>query len=1246
MIDLRGIARRLRLSVDQVRLAADLLEQGYQPSFIERYRADETGCLPRATLWALKLDIDRQLRLAEHRRQVQLRLPKDAQLDEEATKFLESATTEAEIEATLRCFRARRNLTQTQERDSSAGQLLQLLIAYEGPPIEDLSGWVQAQLSIDEATANQTLEQTKRLIGNLIQCDTQLNERLRRTIQKKAQIQVEFLDPSKSNDLANQVDSDADDAHDDGLGNDHSDDHEDEHGDTAADDASDTSPSNESPSDKPDAEEQLQSGEDATLETNPAADASNTPVENSSDSEATPEQATAANDLASPSSDAEQVASASGDNQENPALTPVEGSPAEGSPAEATTGEPSFKSKSGINSKSKSKKSEKATSKAAKKSAAKMTPRQRRRRWLIAMLQPMKSLKQPVTKLTAYQQLMLGRGRRSQLVNTPLSYDRRSMFSMARDAFVVETHALAHWFHEATKEALEQSWLAKMEADALADLEELAQERLLENAADPLRQILMRRPVRGHVIMVVDTVGPKASSVAIVGAKGEVLATDEISCSALPDVVNQNVVRLGELAHRYKVTLVALTNGPARRFLVLTVRELMKQSASSGLRWTMADRSGAEAYAAGRVALKELSAHNRRDRAAIWIGRCLQNPLGELLKGDVNRLRLGSYQRELPQEPLKKLVRETSADCVCHQGIDTLRASVDELQCVAGVEGEQAQQIATLAAQGSLGSRKQLLESVANWPELAARQAIPVLRVYGSEEVLDATSIHPDDYRLAQRLIENTDLNAPPAAPEGWTRPEADVQLSTATAAAALPSETAASESTAPVTGTDSEEITDSEEVTEATEAAEVPQETAESADPTAADGSVAPTDLSPETPVDEIMNSDSANASDASESSQDSNVAAEQTSGELAEAVDEAALPAFAPAGSDTDQATAEVSGDQPKPEYPEDVVPTTTSNPAIDVEKLARGWQVGREKLKHIAAALHDPFGDPRLAETPVPMLGEMPTLASLKPEMCVWAVVVGVADFGAFVEIAPECSGLIHISRLSANYVEDPHQVVQVGDLLLAWVVAIDEKKNRVALTALSPAERAANKAAENQRTEDRRERRGGNRRQGNDAQAGEGQSVRQAAGANRSSQVGRPAGARDQGPAGARGGNRGRQGGGRGGNQGRGGGGRSSGPPRTSKPIVVTSKKPKAPISEAMKEGEEPLRSFSDLMQFYEAKRTDDTPASKSIESKPASITVATKQSPPTETSGDAVPTDVTNESNVEASNVEAPNGDGA
>jgi transcriptional accessory protein Tex/SPT6 len=1160
MIDLSGIARHLRLPLDKLRVAGELLEQGYTPAFIERYRADEAGALSRSVLWTIKLEIDRQQRLQQARDKASTQLPKDAELDEEGRKYLARATTEVEIEAALRSFRARRGLNQTAERDSQAGQLLERLIAYQGEPIENLAEWAAEQLSTDLETAQAALQHAARLVGTLMQCDTALNETLRRSIQRTAKVQVEFCENQNHEEGAGHPDDDGE----------HSEAGEvDSEGDSEGD--VEGGAEHEQPLDHIDAEHTAGAAE-STTQHDVAEDSSLSP--NTSQTDHAPSEL-ASQDEHLPSEEKTDTALTAPVDTAPVDTAPVDTAPVDTAPFDAAPVETALADSglslafTGSKKSKKEKKDSRDNSKGGgKKSLAKLTPRQRRRRWLIAMLQPMKSLKRPLSKLTAYQQLMLGRGRRSQLVKTELQYDRRPLEAIARDTFVNDKHPLAGWFNSAVRESLEGQLWSKIEQDAVNDLEELASEKLLETAADQLRNSLIQRPVRGHCILVIDAVGPKSASVAIVGPEGRVLATDEIPCSAHPETVNQNLVKLGELAHKHRVTLVALTNGPARRFLVLTLRELVNQSAASGLRWTMADRGGADAYAVGRAALRELSAYNRRDRAAIWVGRCLQNPLAEMLKVDANRLRLGSYQRELPQEPLKKLVRETLADCVCARGVDALRASVDELLFVSGVSNSQAQQIASLSAQGGITSRADMLTHVNDWPEVDARQAIGMLRVFGGPQPLDATLIHPDDYRLAERLIENTEFTAPPSAPEGWMPPEREIVQPSV------------------------EQAHDSLEVSPTAEATEVIGES--------------PTDATASSESTEHLAADSTQTASESPQSESSSAEMATTQVDTSAAATESG-EALEPVASEANAPTVPVVEPpvRVKPEYPEDVVVAPVDGPQIDVEKLARGWQVGRGKLRMIAECLKDPFGDPRLYQPPVPMLSEMPTLANLRPGTCVWAVVVGVADFGAFVELGPDCSGLIHISRLSPNFVEDPHQCVQVGDLIMAWVVSVDEKKNRVALTALSPAQRAAAEEAVAERKAEAGERRRGSGARSNSSQesgtarvgsGGAGSGGQGNSGGGRTGQPPRTGSdSRGSADAGRRGPNRPR-GGHSSPDKHSGGRGRGHGS-HSSKPVIVTSKKPKAPISEAMKEGEEPLRSFSDLLQFYEAKRTEDGSSGK-------------------------------------------------
>lgn len=1081
MIDLQSIARQLRIPADQLRLAADLIQQGCEPAFIQRYRSDETGCLSREVLWSLKLAVERQQRLAQAREKAAAHLPADVILDSEAKQQLASAESEVEVDAVVRAFRARRALVQNAENDVAAGQLVEKLIGYSGPNLDDVALWVQSELGCDRAAAETALQDCQRLIANILAGDAGLGRKLRQTIQRRANAKVALI-VSKESDSDDAVQPPETNA------------------------AEQVSTSATSPS------VDTESTSDTIGDTHPEA----------SDDPFVDEEHF---DVHAESGSDEDAHDSSSEGETSEGET-SEQATSEGESTEIADANSSL-SFGGQSSKGIARKGKRKRGKEPKQNtpASKVSPRQRRRRWLTSLLQPFNGLDRPLSKLSSYQHLMLGRGRRSQIVKVDLAYDRNVLISIARDTLVNETHPLAGWFTTTVHEALAKSIGPKIEQDAVTELEEYAQQKLLETAAEPLRDQLMQRPVRGHRIMVIDTVGPKATGVAIIDAHGKVLHTDEMTCSAQPASVAQNVANLGQLVHHFKVTLIGLTNGPARRFLIHTIREYFTQHSENRVRWTMVDRGGADAYATSRSALQELPEYNRRDRASIWVARRLQDPLREIIKLDPSRLRLGSYQRELPADTLRKLVHDTISDCVCSRAIDTLNASVAELVCVPGVQPAQAKQIVALASQGKINSREDLLAQVNDWPDLASRQSLGFLRIYGTSNPLDATGIHPEDYRLAQRMIQNTDLQEPPTAPLGWKKPTPLTNQPPTPASAAI----------------------------EATELAASLDETAntESAvEPTEAEASTADASLENTSPA-EIASADAPVSEASSE----------------AEAKPKIEYPVE----------------DEISPEYSENVIPPTTVEAKMDVEKLARGWQVGREKVRWVGNCLADPFGDLRLRRPAIPMLSQMPSLENLQPDVCLWAVVVGVADFGAFVELGPECGGLIHISRLSPHFVEDPHQCVQIGDLIQAWVVSVDAKKRRVAMTALSPEQRAQAEAADRQRDAQRSEDnwRGKRRDQAESNVGGHSRANRDRN--SRQENRGRKGG---QGQ-GNQGGQQGGQGGRRGGKRGQ---DRRSQESET-RSVVVTSKKPKAPITEGMEKGTEPLRSFSDLLQFYEKKRTD-------------------------------------------------------
>ncbi len=210
-------------------------------------------------------------------------------------------------------------------------------------------------------------------------------------------------------------------------------------------------------------------------------------------------------------------------------------------------------------------------------------------------------------------------------------------------------------------------------------------------------------------------------------------------------------------------------------------------------------------------------------------------------------------------------------------------------------------------------------------------------------------------------------------------------------------------------------------------------------------------------------------------------------------------------------------------------------------DVELLGRDLNVGQLLLQDIISALARPGRDPREDLPPPAFRRGILKLDNLKPGMELSGTVLNVVDFGAFVDIGIVDSGLIHVSRLADRFVADPHEVVSVGDVLRVWVVQVDQKRRRVSLTAIEPGTERA-----------RPERR---KKPSPDKQEPSPKPVHEKK-PRRSPRGKRPT---DR-------------------------GGRVTPRPKP-KP------KPVAPITKAMEEGQEPMRAFSDLKQFFEKKKVN-------------------------------------------------------
>lgn len=295
-----------------------------------------------------------------------------------------------------------------------------------------------------------------------------------------------------------------------------------------------------------------------------------------------------------------------------------------------------------------------------------------------------------------------------------------------------------------------------MYVDLMGELRNRAHDEAITVFARNLKDLLLAAPAGPRPTLGLDPGIRTGVKAAVVDATGKLIETATLYPFQPRNDLRGAQVAVLEMVRKHSVELIAIGNGTASRETERMVAEALKLLPQGAKRpmIVIVSEAGASVYSASELAAKEFPDLDVSLRGAVSIARRLQDPLAELVKITPQSIGVGQYQHDVDQRRLVQTLDAVVEDAVNAVGVDLNMASAPLLARVAGLGASLAQAIVTHRdTQGAFPSRKALLKVSGLGPK-AFEQCAGFLRIRDSAEPLDATSVHPEAYGVARRIVQ------------------------------------------------------------------------------------------------------------------------------------------------------------------------------------------------------------------------------------------------------------------------------------------------------------------------------------------------------------------------------------------------------------------------------------------------------------------------------------------------------------
>ncbi|HEU5445236.1 MAG TPA: Tex family protein, partial [Pseudolabrys sp.] len=371
--------------------------------------------------------------------------------------------------------------------------------------------------------------------------------------------------------------------------------------------------------------------------------------------------------------------------------------------------------------------------------------------------------RQPIRELPSHRVLALLRGRNEGFLGLDLDVDVEANQPHPAELKIMSAFGIGNRGRRADGwlvDTVKQSWKTKLHksltTDLLARLKERADSAAIEIFKSNLKDLLLAAPAGPRVTMGLDPGIRTGVKVAVVDQTGMLLDTATVYPHEPRKDWSGALATLAALCLKHKVDVIAIGNGTASRETDTLAGDLIKKLPGCKPNKVVVSEAGASVYSASELAANEFPDLDVSLRGAVSIARRLQDPLAELVKIEPKAIGVGQYQHDVDQTELARSLDSAVEDCVNAVGVDVNTASAPLLARVAGLNTAIAHNIVLHRNENGAFKKRSDIKKVARLGPKAFEQAAGFLRIMNGPNPLDASAVHPEAYKVVQRIAETT----------------------------------------------------------------------------------------------------------------------------------------------------------------------------------------------------------------------------------------------------------------------------------------------------------------------------------------------------------------------------------------------------------------------------------------------------------------------------------------------------------